>query len=58
MDKYLDLDEWFTCPDCGESVQGYELQQQHNGETIYVCPECGCVQENSEVERQLGKEDE
>lgn len=57
MAKYLDLDGWYKCPDCGASVQGYEIKHPSK-EGLYVCPECGCVQENTEVERQLGKEEE
>lgn len=58
MAKSLDFDAYYVCPDCGEEVQGYELQNFGDEEVPYVCPKCGCVQEVSEVEAQLGYDDE
>ena len=58
MARSLDFDNYYVCPDCGKEVQGYELQNPGNEEVPYVCPECGCVQEVSEVEAQLGYDDE
>lgn len=60
MAKSLNFDEYYECPDCHATVQGFELQND-NEEVPYVCPACGCVQEEEEVEAQLGnydKEDE
>lgn len=56
MDKFLDFNNYYVCPDCREEVQGYELQTW-NKEVPYVCPSCGCIQNIKEVERQLRKKD-
>lgn len=56
MDRSLDFDKYYECPDCGEEIQGYDLQTG-NKEFPYVCPECGCIQNEEEVEHQLRKVD-
>lgn len=53
----LDLDKWYACPHCGKSCEGNELQYPIAGGILYVCPACGCIQEEKEVERQLGTEE-
>lgn len=58
MGIYLDLDDYYECPDCGEVVQGHELQGDWGVESPFACPRCGCIQDVSEVEQQLGTKEE
>ena len=46
----------YVCPDCGQACWGGELEYPIASGVLYVCPSCGCIQDEKEVERQLGKE--
>lgn len=48
----------YVCPDCDAPFYLEELQYPIAGGMLYVCPKCGCIQEEEEVERQLGNDEE
>lgn len=55
----INMEELYTCPDCGENTIGTDLPTfEQEGRIHYVCPHCGVIQEQSEIERQLGYEEE
>ena len=52
----MDGEKTYICPDCGKICWGDELKYPIASGMLYVCPGCGCIQDEREVERQLGKE--
>lgn len=52
----MDGEKIYVCPDCGKTCWGDELKYPIASGMLYVCPGCGCIQDEREVERQLGKE--
>lgn len=55
----INMDELYTCPDCGESAIGTDMPTfEQDGKVHCVCPHCGVIQEEAELQRQLGYKEE
>lgn len=54
----MDFDKTYTCPSCACAYRGVSLFHNTDMGTFYVCPYCGEVQEEKDVEQQLGNKEE